>query len=173
MENEISQEQPQPKQISLEDIIKEGESIYPNLDEAEKKSFENNKINNWLDIFYNIKKEKSIQKFNELVPKSEHKKFFEGLNYEYGINNKTQDVKKAFEIYKDGADNDIDAMCMYKLYHIYKNEFIKFNIQKQNRILEKFYLFKTFSFLNNNQLQRNSFLCNKFDIKNSINFYLI
>ena len=74
MENEISQEQPQPKQISLEDIIKEGESIYPNLDEAEKKSFENNKINNWLDIFYNIKKEKSIQKFNELVPKSEHKK---------------------------------------------------------------------------------------------------
>ena len=34
MENEISQEQPQPKQISLEDIIKEGESIYPNLDEA-------------------------------------------------------------------------------------------------------------------------------------------
>ena len=164
MENEISQEQPQPKQISLEDIIKEGESIYPNLDEAEKKSFENNKINNWLDIFYNIKKEKSIQKFNELVPKSEHKKFFEGLNYEYGINNKTQDVKKAFEIYKDGADNDIDTMCMYKLYHIYKNEFIKFNIQKQNRILEKFYLFKTFSFLNNNQLQRNSFLCNKFDI---------
>ena len=116
MENEISQEQPQPKQISLEDIIKEGESIYPNLDEAEKKSFENNKINNWLDIFYNIKKEKSIQKFNELVLKSEHKKFFEGLNYEYGINNKTQDVKKAFEIYKDGADNDIDTMCMYKLY---------------------------------------------------------
>jgi hypothetical protein len=47
------------------------------LDEAEKKSFENNKINNWLDIFYNIKKEKTIQKFNELVSKSEHKKFFE------------------------------------------------------------------------------------------------
>ena len=162
MENEISSEQ--PKQLSYEEIIKEGESIYPMLDEAEKKSFESNKINNWLDIFYNLKKEKSIQKFNELASKSEHQKFFEGLNYEYGINSKTQDIKKAFEIYKDGADNDIDTMCMYKLYHIYKNEFAKFNIEKRNRIFEKFYLFKTFSFLNNNQLQRNSFLCNKFDV---------
>ena len=54
MENEISSEQ--PKQLSYEEIIKEGESIYPMLDEEEKKSFESNKINNWLDIFYNLKK---------------------------------------------------------------------------------------------------------------------
>ena len=163
MENEISKEQPK-QEISYEDIIKEGESIYPMLNELEKKSFENNKINNWLDIFYNLKKEKTVQKFNELVSKSEHQKFFEGLNYEYGINNKTKDIQKAFEIYKEGADKEIDTMCMYKLYHIYKFEFDKFNIEKRNRILEKFYLFKTFSFLNNNQLQRNSFLCNKFDV---------
>ena len=151
MENEISKEQPK-QEISYEDIIKEGESIYPMLNELEKKSFENNKINNWLDIFYNLKKEKTVQKFNELVSKSEHQKFFEGLNYEYGINNKTKDIQKAFEIYKEGADKEIDTMCMYKLYHIYKFEFDKFNIEKRNRILEKFYLFKTFSFLYNNQL---------------------
>ena len=162
MENEINSEE--QKQISLEDIIKEGESIYPLSEEAEKKSFELNKVNNWLDIFYNIKKEKSKQKFNELVSKSEYSTFFEGLNYEYGINNKNKDIQKAFEKYKEGAENKIDTMCMYKLYHIYKNDFTKFGMPKRNRIYEKFYLFKTFSFLNYNQMQRNSFLCNKFDI---------
>ena len=162
MENKISTEE--HKQISYEDIIKEGEGIYPILGDAEKKSFEINKINNWLDIFYNIKQEKSKLRFNELVSKSEHSKFFEGLNYEYGINNKNQDIQKAFAIYKEGANIDIDTMCMYKLYHVYKYEFSKFNLQKRDRIFEKFYLFKSFAFLNNSQLQRTSFLCNKFDI---------
>ena len=162
MENKISSEEEKP--ISFEDIIKEGESIYPISEEAEKKSFEFNKVNNWLDVFYNIKKEKTKQKFNELVSKSEHSKFFEGLNYEYGINDKNKDIQKAFEIYKEGDKNNIDAMCMYKLYHIYKYEFTKFGLPKRNRIYEKFYLFKTFSFLTYNQMQRNSFLCNKFDI---------
>ena len=108
MENKISTEE--HKQISYEDIIKEGEGIYPILGDAEKKSFEINKINNWLDIFYNIKQEKSKLRFNELVSKSEHSKFFEGLNYEYGINNKNQDIQKAFAIYKEGANIDIDTI---------------------------------------------------------------
>ena len=77
---------------------------------------------------------------------------------------KNQDIQKAFAIYKEGANIDIDTMCMYKLYHVYKYEFSKFNLQKRDRILEKFYLFKSFAFLNNSQLQRTSFLCNKFDI---------
>ena len=162
MENKDSSEE--PKQISYEDIIKEGESIYPLLEDIEKKSFEINIVNNWAELFYNIKQEKTKLKFNELVSKSEYSKFFEGLNYEYGINNQNQDIQKAFEIYKSGAENDIDVMCMYKLYHIYKKEFAKFNLPKRNRIYEKFYLFKTFSFLNYSQLQRISFLCNKFDI---------
>ena len=162
MENKDSSEE--PKQISYEDIIKEGESIYPLLEDIEKKSFEINIVNNWAELFYNIKQEKAKLKFNELVSKSEYSKFFEGLNYEYGINNQNQDIQKAFEIYKSGAENDIDVMCMYKLYHIYKKEFTKFNLPKRNRIYEKFYLFKTFSFLNYSQLQRISFLCNKFDI---------
>jgi len=163
MEKENTSEQQKPE-ITYEDIIKEGESIYPLLDDAEKKSFEINRVRNWCDVFYNIKSQKLKEKFNELALKSEYAKFFEGLNYEYGINNKVKDIQKAFNLYKEGAENCIDVMCMYKLYHIYKYEFAKFNIQKRNRILEKFYLFKTFSFLNYNQLQRNSFLCNKFDI---------
>ena len=162
MENKDSSEEPKSK--TYEDIIKEGESIYPLSEDIEKKSFEINNVKNWAELFYNIKQEKIKLKFNELISKSEYSKFFEGLNYEYGINNKNIDIQKAFEIYKSGAENDIDVMCMYKLYHIYKNEFTKFNLPKRNRILEKFYLFKTFSFLNYSQLQRLSFLCNRFDI---------
>ena len=151
-------------QLSLEDIIKEGETIYPISEESDRKSLEINRINNWVEMFYNKKKEKTRQKFNELVSKSEYKKFFEGLNYEYGINNKSQDIKKAFDIYKEAADNSIDAMCMYKMYHIYKNEYNKFNLGKRNRVYEKYYLYKCFSCLNYQQLKRNIFLCNRFDI---------
>ena len=139
MENEISSEE--QKQMTYEDLIKEGENIYPILEDVEKKSFEINQINNWLDIFYNIKGEISKLKFNELISKSEYSKFFEGLNYEYGINNKNKDIQQAFNIFKEGADKDIDVMCMYKLYHIYKYEFTKFNLQKRNRVYEKYYLF--------------------------------
>ena len=164
MENVKPLEEQKPIQISYEDIIKEGENIYPLLGDLEKKSFEFNKIDNWSELFYNIKSENCKHKFNELASKSLYSKFFEGLNYEYGINNKKQDLKIAFNIYKEGADKDIDVMCMYRLYHIYKNDFIKFNFPKRNRIYEKYYLFKTFSFLNYSQLQRISFLLNRFDI---------
>ena len=164
MENKKSLEEQKPIEISFEDIIKEGESIYPLLEDMDKKSFEFNKINNWSELFYNLKSERMKLLFNDLTSKSLYSKFFEGLNYEYGINNKNKDIKKAFNIYKEGADKDIDTMCMYRLYHIYKNEFAKFNIPKRNRIYEKYYLFKTFSFLDYSQLQRISFLVNKFDI---------
>ena len=151
-------------QLSLEDIIKKGEAIYPISEESDRKSLEINRINNWAEMFYSKKKEKTKQKFNELVSKSEYKKFFEGLNYEYGINNKPKDIKKAFDIYKEAADHSVDAMCMYKIYHIYKNEYNKFNLGKRNRVFEKYYLYKCFSNLNFQQLKRNLFLCNRFDI---------
>ena len=41
---------------------------------------------------------------------SEFSKFFEALDYEYGINNKTQDIQKAFEIYKQQADITTDTL---------------------------------------------------------------
>ena len=151
-------------QLSLEDIIKKGEAIYPISEESDRKSLEIHRINNWAEMFYSKKKEKTKQKFNELVSKSEYKKFFKGLNYEYGINNKPKDIKKAFDIYKEAADHSVDAMCMYKIYHIYKNEYNKFNLGKRNRVYEKYYLYKCFSNLNFQQLKRNLFLCNRFDI---------
>ena len=150
--------------LSLEDIIGEGEKIYPISEESDRKSIDIVKIINWVDIFYNIKQKKTKQRFNELVSKSEHSNFFEGLNYEYGINNKEQNIQKSFEIYKNSADNSIDTMCMYKMYHIYKNEYNKFNLGKRNRVYEKYYLYKCFANLNYQQLKRNFFLFNRFDI---------
>ena len=152
------------EQLSYEDIIKEGENIYPISEESDRKSMEINKIKNWADIFYNMKQEKSKIKFNELISKSEYCKFFEGLNYEYGINDKTKDIKKAFDIYKEAADNTIDALSMYKMYHIYKSEFNMFNLEKRNRVYEKYYLYKCFANLNYQQLQRNNYLGNRFDV---------
>ena len=128
-------------QLSIEDIIKEGEDIYPISEESDRKCFDIIRIKNWSEMFYNIKQEKSRQKFNELMSKSEYSKFFEGLSYEYGINGKTQDIQKAFNIYKEAAENTIDTISMYKMYHIYKNEYNKFNLEK-----------------------RNTYLCNRFDI---------
>ena len=153
-----------PTQLSYEEIIKEGEEIYPISEESDKKCFEINKIKDWSEMFYHIKKEKSKQRFNELMSKSEYSKFFEGLSYEYGINNKPQDIQKAFTIYKEAADNSVDAISMYKMYHIYKNEYKKFNLEKRNRIYEKYYLYKSFAHLNYQELQRNAYLCNRFDI---------
>ena len=157
-------QQTEPAHLSLEDIIKEGENIYPVSEESDKKCIEIHKIKNWAEMFYNIKQEKSKSKFNELMSKSEYSKFFEGLNYEYGINNYTQDTQKAFDIYKEAADNTVDAMSMYKMYHIYKNEYKKFNIEKRSRIYEKYYLYKCFAYLSYQELKRNTFLCNRFDV---------
>ena len=150
--------------LSLEKIIEEGETIYPISEESDRKSMDIIKITNWAEIFYNIKQEKTKQKFNELVAKSEYAKFFVGLNYEYGINNTEQNIQKAFDIYKKSADNSIDPLSMYKMYHIYKNEYNKFNLGKRNRVYEKYYLYKCFANLNYQQLKRNFFLCNRFDI---------
>ena len=95
---------------------------------------------------------------------SEYTLFFEGLNYEYGINNYPLNLKKALEIYKKAANNTTDTMSMFRLYNLYKNEFKKFNIPKRNRIYEKFYIFKCYSFLRYPLMNRDEFLCNKFDI---------
>ena len=98
-------------------------------------------------------------------------KFFEALNYEYGINNSPLDTNKAFKIYKTAADTSTDTLSMYRLYHIYKKDFKKFNIKERNHVLEKFYLLKCFTYLTPTQ-KRNEFF-NRFLIWKEINTILI
>jgi hypothetical protein len=164
MEENKENKEKELEQLSVEDIIKEGENIYPISEESDRKSFDINRIKNWSEIFYNIKQEKTRKRFNELMSKSEHANFFEALSYEYGINGKPQDLKKALSIYKESADNSVDAISMYKMYHIYKNEYNKFGLIKRNRVFEKYYLYKSFAYLTYQELKRNTYLCNRFDV---------
>jgi hypothetical protein len=50
------------------------------------------------------------------------------------------------------------------MYYIYRKDYKKFEIQKRNRILEKFYLFKCFSFSRFPLMNRSENLCNRFDV---------
>ena len=134
------------------DIIKKGESIFlPNDENIDKKCYSINNIENWANSFYNLKSGIILEKYKEIVSKSENSKFFEALNYEYGINNYPLDTNKAFQIYKKAADTSTDALSMYRLYHIYKKDFKKFNIKERNNILEKFYILKCFTYSTQNE----------------------
>ena len=158
------------------EIEKEVSEIYPDCIGSEKCDAEINKlyiIKNWAEMLFHGKPKLLKERFLNIISKSEHSKFFEGLNYEYGINNKPKNIKKAFEIYKQQADNSTDILSMYKMYHIYRDEFNNFGFPKRNKILEKYYLFKCYSYLPKYLLERFSFLLNRFNVplEIAINFY--
>ena len=133
-------------------IFEEGEKILMPIDENEdKKCYEINNIENWAECFYHNKSGIITERYKQLMSRSENSKFFETLNYEYGINNCPLDINKAFEIYKTAADKTHDTLSMYRLYRIYKKDFEKFNLKKRNLVLEKFYLMKCYSYLLTNE----------------------
>jgi hypothetical protein len=136
----------EPNEILM--VMKEGENMFLPYDEKiDEKCYNINKIENWADSFYNLKKGIILEKYKELLSKSEYNKFFEALNYEYGINNCKLDLEKAFDLYKTAADSTTDTLSMYRLYHIYKKDFKKFNLEKRSHVLEKFYIMKCFTYL--------------------------
>ena len=142
-------------------IIKEGENLFLPYDEKiDEKCYNINKIENWAEKFYNLKKGIILEKYKELISKTEFKKFFEALNYEYGINNYPLDLKKAFEIYKTAADTTTDTLSMYRLYHIYKKDFKKFDINERNHVLELFYIMKSFAY--STSYDKENYLLGKF-----------
>ncbi len=148
-------------------IFEEGEKLYPINDNSNRCDERCNglyKIENWAETLYHLKEGKSKARFIELMKIYEYSKFFEALNYEYGINGCPLNLKIAFDIYKNSANNSTDSLSMFRMYHIYKNDFEKFGIPKRNRVLEKFYLFKCYAFLRYPILDRDQNLCNRFDI---------
>ena len=149
------------------EIEKEVSEIYPDCIGSEKCDAEINKlyiIKNWAEMLFHGKPKLLKERFLNIISKSEHSKFFEGLNYEYGINNKPKNIKKAFEIYKQQADNSTDILSMYKMYHIYRDEFNNFGFPKRNKILEKYYFFKCYSYLPKYMAERNCLLLNRFNV---------
>ena len=144
-------------------IKQEGENLFLSYDEnIDKKCYSVNNIQNWAESFYNLKSGIILEKYKKILSKSEFSKFFEALNYEYGINNYPLDLNKAFEIYKKAADTSTDTLSMYRLYHIYKKDYKKFNIKERSHILEIFYIMKCFTYLTPYEKQKGLF--NRFNI---------
>ena len=153
-------------------IIKTGENMFLPYDEKiDEKCYKMHKIDNWAHSFYNLKSKNLLDKYQKIVSKTEFSTFFEALNYEYGINNYPLDTKKAFELYKKAADNTTDTLSMYRLYHIYKKDFKKFNINERSHVLEKFYIMKCFAFLPN--LEKDYEFFERFDIFAEVHALLI
>ena len=151
--------------MQINEILEKGENIYPYNEDCDQRLDRIYKMDNWAETFYHIKKGKMKQRFIELTKSSEYSSFFQGLDYEYGINNCKKDINKAFQIYKKAADNFCDPMSMFRMYHIYKKDFKKFNIEKRRRILEKFYLFKCLCYSRYPIMKRMHNMCNRFDVK--------
>ena len=150
--------------LNVQNILEQGEKIYKISEVSDKRGLELNPIDNWAEVFYNVKKDIFRKRYIELMSRTENNKFFEALNYEYGINNNPLDLNKAFQIYKNAADTSNDTLSMFRLYRIYKNEYKKFNFSKRNIVLEKYYLFKCFSYLTNEELNKGSLLFKRIDV---------
>ena len=149
------------------EIEKEIAEIYPECIGSEKYDNELNKlykIRNWSEMLFHGKQKLLKERFLNIISKSEHSKFIEGLDYEYGLNNKPKDTKKAFEIYKQQADNSTDILSMYKMCHIYRDEFSNFGFSKRNKILENYYLFKCYSYLPKYLIERKYLFFNRFNV---------
>ena len=159
------------KNIIPENILEEGNNLFPIKKYSDKRCNELHPISNWGEVFYNIKTGKIKEKYLEIIKRSEYSQFFYALNYEYGINDFPKKLNKALEIYTDSANSNIDSMSMYRMYHIYKNDYEKFGIQKRNRIYEKFYLFKCYSFLKYRLLSGHKYLCNRFNILKEVSIH--
>ena len=146
-------------------IFEEGENIFlPINKESDEKCYRLNNINNWAESFYNLKSGVILQRYRQIMSKTEYHQFFEALNYEYGINNFPCDVIKAFKIYKTAAETSTDTLSMYRLYRIYKKDFKKFNIKKRNNVLEKFYIMKCYTYLTTREKSEHFLLAGRFNI---------
>ena len=75
-------------------IFEEGEKIYFISQNSHEKCAKLHKIENWAEVFYYLKEGKIKERYIELMKCSEYTLFFEGLNYEYGINNYPLNLKK-------------------------------------------------------------------------------
>ena len=151
--------------MNEKEIFEQGKKIYPINNDCDERLDDNYQIENWYETFYHLKKGKLYQRFVDITKKSCYSKFFLGLDYEYGVNGKKKDLNKAFKTYIDAAENNNDTFAMYRLYHLFKKDYLKFNKNYRDRILEKYYLFKCFSYLRYQEMERELNLCNRYDIK--------
>ena len=101
---------------------------------------------NFKDLFLESLSPQFLKLFKENSNLFYSQPFLEGISYEYGLFDKSKDAKKAFRIYKNGADLKSDYLCMYRLNRIFLTDYEEFG-KKKNRDLHRLYLYKCFGYL--------------------------
>lgn len=89
--------------------------------------------------------------------------FLEGISYEFGLFDKTKNINKAFESYKNGADFNCDYLCMYRMHRIFLTDYEEFGL-KRNPDLDRLYLYKCFAYLPYLIINRTYFILNKINV---------
>ena len=146
---------------------------YPKLDliriDEEKEKLLKNKIGsvNFKDLFM----ESLSPEFMKLFQKNENlfynKTFLEGICKEYGLMGRSQNVKEAYNIYKEGADFKYDYLCMYRLHRIFLDDYEKFKL-KRNFELDRLYLYKCFAYLPYLLMNEEYYFLNKLSITDEL-----
>ena len=95
----------------------------------------------------------------------------EGISYEYGLFDKSKNIKKAYNIYQEAADFKYDYLCMYRMHRIYLTDYEEFKVKK-NRDLHRLYLYKCFAYLPSLIMERIYYLLNKIDVPYELSIIL-
>ncbi len=147
------------------------EEVFPIGTEEEKKLLELLKEEHFDSMFINWLPPPLLKRFLDYFQHSNYSTFLEGLKYEYGLLGVTKDLNKALNLYIEGAYGDKDYFCMYRYYLIHLRESEKFNI-KRDRILEKFFLFKTLCYTQFDILSYSRYFRTKMDLVKEIRSHL-
>ena len=145
--------------------------IYPLDNEIDSQLISNLKNKNWAEMYILWKNENLLKRYISLIKNSDMENFILGVQYEYGVNNTKQDLKKAYDIYLSSALKTFDTLSMYRIHLIHLKEYEKFNI-KRDRILEKYFLFKSFCYSSFDINNSDNLFSYNIDIKEEINLNL-
>ena len=136
-------------------------SIIFNYDKEKEKIFINSiGTIDFKELFMESLSSEFIKLFKENINLFYSQPFYEGISYEYGLFDKSKNVKKAYQIYKDAADCKYDYCCVYRMHRIFLLDYEKFGIKK-NEDLHRLYLYKCFIYLPYPIINRAYFLLNK------------
>ena len=136
--------------------------LFPINDDTQRQLLERNIPIDWETVFFKWKTPFLRQRMEYLMGKSPHKLFFEGLKFEFGYRGIIPNKKKAYQIYKDGADNANDVFCMYRIYMIHLRDYNKFNMYR-DRVEEKWYLFKCVAYSESAIIDKSDYLFQRID----------
>ena len=122
---------------------------------------------NFKDLFMDCLTPEFLKLFKQNIHLFYSQPFIEGVSYEYGLFEKSIDIKKAYKIYKEAADFNYDYLCMYRMYRIYLTDYEKFGV-KMNDEMFRLYLYKCFAYLPFELIEKSLYLLNKIDVTNEL-----